>query len=116
MTPFNLPLFITKGVTSTPVVFNFKDTDNTPFPLTDWQVKAHARRYKSEKDKLDLLPSITDPANGEVTMLAFTDEQTAAMTASDYGWDMLLTSPSGATTGPYFAGTLKIQETYTRNV
>ncbi len=114
-TPYNLPLTITKGVTYGPVIFQFKNEDQTPFDLTDggtWKVFAYARRTKDATFKIDLNPIITDAAGGEVTV-QFSDEQTNAMMGGEYGWDMVLEVPTGERIGPYFAGTLKIKEVYT---
>lgn len=112
VTPFNLPLTITKGITYGPVIFTFKKEDTTPFDLTDggtWAVLAYGRRSKDAKDKIDLNPQITDAANGEVR-ISFTDEQTLALMGGEYGWDMILLPPSGERLGPYFAGILKVKE------
>jgi hypothetical protein len=113
MTPFNLPLTITKGLRYGPTIFQFKQLGGDPFSLVGWQVFAHARRNKVDKDKLDLQPVITDAAGGEV-MIEFSDDDTSEMTPTTYGWDMLLQPPDGGMIGPYFAGALTIQELYTR--
>ena len=113
MVPFNLPLTITKGLRYGPIIFQFKQSDGTPFPLIGWEVFAHARRDKGDKDKIDLEPSITDASGGEVR-IEFSDERTAELTPTTYGWDMLLLPPGGEMIGPYFAGNLTIKQTYTR--
>jgi hypothetical protein len=110
MTPFNLPLDLTKGITFGPVIFNFKDTDGTtPFDLTGWKVFAYARRNKNDTFKIDLAPTITDAAQGQVR-IAFTDEEVLAQTAGNYTWDMVLENPAGERLGPYFAGPYNVTE------
>jgi hypothetical protein len=111
-TPFSLPLTIVKGITYGPVIFQFKQEDLTPFDFTDggvWKVFAYARRSKDAKNKIDLNPLITDAVNGEVR-ISFTDEQTLAFMAGEYGWDLVLEMPTGQRLGPYFDGKLKITE------
>jgi len=109
MTPFNLPLTITKGITFGPVTFNFQQADASPFDLTNYKVFAHARRTKYAKEKIDLNPQITDAVNGTVVM-QFTDEQTAVFMGGENNWDLILEAPAGARLGPYFAGKLLIKE------
>lgn len=112
MTPFNLPLTVTKGITFGPVTFMFKQADASPFDLTDYKVFAYARRTKYAKEKIDLNPQITDAVNGTAVM-QFTDEQTAVLMGGENGWDLILEAPTGERLGPYFAGKLKVQEIYT---
>lgn len=111
-TPFNLDLEITKGVTYGPVVFNFKNQDGTPFDLTvggTWKIFAYGRLTRGAKNKIDLKPIITNAPAGEATV-QFTDEETNAFMAGQYGWDMILEVPTGERIGPYFAGKLTIEE------
>ena len=109
MIAFNLPLTITKGVTFGPVIFTFKQADTSPMPLTNWVVLAYARRTKDAKEKIDLVPVITDAANGEVR-IQFTDEETLVLMGGEYSWDMVLQTPTGERLGPYFEGKLKVKE------
>ncbi len=112
VTPFDLPLTITKGVTYGPVVFHFKQEDGSPFDLTvggTWKCLAYARRTKDAKQFIDLNPIITNAVGGEATV-EFTDEQTTAMMGGMYGWDMILEVPTGERIGPYFSGKLSVEE------
>lgn len=112
MTPFKLNLTIIKGITFGPVIFNFKQQDGSPFPLTNYNVLAYARRYHNAKAKINISPNVTDAANGQA-QINLSDEQTLAFMGGEYGWDLILEDGSGIRTGPYFAGKLKIAEIYT---
>lgn len=112
MIPFRLDLTIIKGITYGPVIFNFKQQDATPFPLTGWKVLAYGRRYHNAKDKIDLNPVVTDGPNGQA-QINMSDESTLALMGGEYNYDLILEDPNGIRTGPYFAGKLKITEIYT---
>jgi len=114
-TPFKLDLTIVKGISYGPVIFNFKQEDLTPFDLTDggpWKVFSYAKKSPDSRQKIDLDPQITDAAGG-VVQISKTDEQTLALLAGKYGWDLVLETPAGVRLGPYFAGDLLIKEIVT---
>ena len=68
---------------------------------------------------MDLAPVILDTGTllgydgevdgpGRVKLAEYTDEETLAMSDSEYFWDIVLEDPSGQRTGPYVAGRFDI--------
>lgn len=114
MIPFELPvLTMTKGLPFGPVDFYFTNPDQTPKDLTGYSVFADARRFKYDHEKFDLTPVVYDPTGGQVRIV-FDQTATAVQTAGDWGWDMVLQNSEGTKSGPYFIGTITIQELNTR--
>lgn len=110
MKPATLNLDIATGITFGPVVMTMLDDDDLPVDLAGWSVWSQARIHGTV---LDLLPTITNAAAGEVT-IEMSDEQTAPLTPAKMFWDIILENPTGEKLGPYLAGTLTITATQTK--
>lgn len=104
--PGQLDLCITKGLTFGPVTFTLQTTLGVPVNITGWAVSAEARGLLYGHT-FDLLPTITDPVAGVVTMY-MTDEQTALLNAAEYEWDMIFENAAGEKLGVYIEGALSL--------
>jgi hypothetical protein len=113
MTPAPLNLTIRKGITFGPVLITCRDSSGAFVDLTGWVVSAHARKSATSDLAFSLEPQITEPLSGGIT-IAFTDEQTQALPAGSFKWDMVLERPTGERLGPYIAGTLSVNPIITQ--
>ena len=112
MKPALYNIDIKRGLTFGPVVFQFTDADGEAIDLTGYTPHALGRKDVGSAVILDLLPTITDAAAGEVT-IGFTDEETAAFPVGKYGWDIALETSDGKWLGPYVSGELTIAAVFT---
>ena len=99
------------------VVFTLKNADGTAFDLTGYTVAAAANSDASwlPGGTLDLGPTITDAANGEIT-IDLTVTETGVLspgTGSLPKWDMIITETSTAVATKILQGTLTVLETQT---
>ncbi|MFA7302071.1 MAG: hypothetical protein WC069_07200, partial [Candidatus Shapirobacteria bacterium] len=94
MTPAALNLTIIKGITFGPVLITCKDSGGAAVNLTGWSVTADARQSPSKAVAFSLAPQITDAAAGQITV-GFSDEQTNALPAGTFRWDLVLERPTG---------------------
>ena len=116
MTPATLNLLLNPGVTFGPITFTFKDSNGDPIDLTDYNVWAWVKTSREDlpvqEPKIDLAPTITDAANGQITIY-ITDEDTYDIEESpedpgyDY-WDLILENTSGERLGPFVVGTFTV--------
>lgn len=102
MTPARVNIDIHTGYTFTLKIV-CKDSAGEFVDLTGYTPYAEIRSGPGEAVIVDLSPSITDATGGEVT-ITLTDETTAALTAGNYHWDLMLENAVGARLGPYVAG------------
>ena len=85
-----------------------------PVDLTGFGVKARVRRNEKSEVYIDLNPSITTPATGEITIPAMTSVQTAALVSTgNFKWDLVLTQ-SGNTFGPFVKGPFVVADNITQ--
>jgi hypothetical protein len=108
MIPAKLNIVAWIGATLEPIVITFLDADSAAVDLTGWSVFAEVRQLPFNSVILDLNPSITDAANGEVT-ITLTDEVTATLRAGSHKWDIMLENPGGERLGPYLQGEFVVQ-------
>ena len=90
-------------------------TDN-PVDLTGFDVEATVRRTENPESELyiDLNPSITTPATGEITIPAITSATTAALGfTGNFKWDLVLTQ-GGQRFGPYIKGPFVVSDNITQ--
>lgn len=113
--PTLVNLEIHKGATYGPLIIRLKDSQNLPVDLTGWSVWAEVRSDSAAAVALDLAPTISDALTGEVT-ISKTDEQTAALTAGTYLWDLLAENDSGERLGPIVSGSVTIKNLITQPV
>lgn len=107
MIPASLNLEVYKGVTFEPVTLTMRDANLNSVDLTNWSVFAEVRRNCSKSLVLDLLPIVSDAANGQIT-ISLTDEVTANLSEGVFYWDIILENDSGERLGPYLAGKFTI--------
>ena len=113
MTPGAYNLKIRRGVAFS-CTFTFTEDDGTtPIALTGWVPYASVRKVPTGAVILDLAPVLTDGAAGIVT-ISFTAAQTAALTAGNFRWDLVLKNPSLERVGPYIEGLCDISTLITR--
>ena len=98
-------LEIKVGTTFGPIKFRARDKDGAPVDLDGWAAFAEVRRKPGAALEFDLSPSITDSANGEIT-IGMSDEATEALRAKAgrFQWDLVLETATGERRGPYFTG------------
>jgi hypothetical protein len=89
-------------------------TDN-PVDLTGYGVEAKVRRNEDSEVFLDLNPSITTPATGEITIPAMTATVTAALGfTGKFRWDLVLTN-AGNRFGPFVKGAFTVSDNITQS-
>ncbi len=114
MQPASLAFTIYKGVTFGPVLITCTDSEGAPVDLTGWTAYATARLLAPGwPGEIDLAPSITNAAAGQIT-LGMTDDQTQALTTGKFGYDLVLQNPDGERLGPFLAGTISVFTLNTR--
>lgn len=104
MTPFPLDIIAYAGATFAPFEMQFFSEGTTPFPLTGWTAEAQARAQAGGAIIVDLVPGISNAAQGIVSLSEFADEATNLWPLGNYFWDVLLVNPSGKVYGPFVAG------------
>lgn len=108
-----LDLIVNRGVSFGPLVFRCKDINGALVPLAGWIPFASVRRRPDGPLIIDLNPVITNPDGGEVT-IQFSDEETAAMPAGSYRWDLLFQQPDGDVKGPFISGRFVVTSLVTK--
>lgn len=91
-------------------------TDN-PVDLTNYDVEANVRRTVNATDiYIDLNPSITNAAGGEITIPAIDATVTGALDfTGKFMWDLVLTLNAGADRfGPYVQGEFVVKDNITQ--
>lgn len=91
-----------------------EEDQETPVDLSGYLAHAKVRVRTSGPVILDLLPTITDGPNGEITTTPVTDENTALLPCGIYIWDLLLEDSLGVVTGPWVAGSFTIKTAVSR--
>jgi hypothetical protein len=91
-------------------------TDN-PVDLTGITTEAVVRRTNKTEVLLDLNPSITNAAGGEITIPAIPSATTALIEfTGDFNWDLVLVdNASGERFGPYVKGVFSISDNITQS-
>lgn len=113
MTPARLDLTIYRGITFDPVIFNVKDGSGNAINLSGWQVFANSRNGYGKM--IDLQPTITSAATGQVTIGSFTPTKTASFNSGEQPWDLILENPTGSKLGPYVSGIITVNDTVTQS-
>ena|SRR5437867_4880898 len=85
-----LNLTLTKRCTFESVVLVMKDANSNPVNITGYTVAAQVRDIPGGTVVINLAPTITNAAGGEVTIPLIDDETTDTYTAGSYQWDLLL--------------------------
>ena len=99
---------VTIGTTFGPIKFVCKDSACDPVDLTGWSVWAEVRTSPAGPVVVNLSPSITNAAGGEITISA-TDNVTATWKEGSYKWDLVLQDTGVARPDPPVAGSFKIE-------
>lgn len=103
MTPADYNINIFAGA-QFDLVLNFKDSAGAAIDLTGYGTPiAKVFTAPGGTEILDLSPSITDAANGEVT-ISVDDSSTTGLTPGQYVWDIYLVDASADVVGPYLMG------------
>lgn len=112
MTPANLNLQIFQGATFGPQTIYLTDDNGAALNITGYAPLAHASRAPGCPSEFDLAPSVSNGTNGEVA-LSHSNGNTANFPAGRFGWDLLLQSPTGAISGPYYSGRVAVSPLHT---
>ncbi len=86
----NLSLTMIRGCTFDVLEIQTLDANGDPVDLTGFTVYAEVRATPGGAVIIDLAPTITDAANGKVTIAEIDDETTFTYTPGSYRWDFLL--------------------------
>lgn len=112
MTAARVQFEIHKGITFGPVVIYVQGEGGSTIDLTDWAVHAQARRASKSPVAFTLPLAITDASAGQISF-TLTDEQTAALPAGTYLYDVILGRPDGSRLGPVIAGPINVNSLIT---
>lgn len=115
MTPTILNLTVFQGVAFDPGVLVYRDSNGNAVNIDGWTANATARECPRGPVVLDLAPSISNGAAGEIS-LAKTSAQTANFRGMIGGWDLVLTAPNGERYGPVYAGRVAVSPLHTQPV
>lgn len=87
-----------------------------PVDLTGYDVAATVRRSEKAEVYIDLNPSITNAATGEITIPAISSGTTEALEfIGDFMWDLVLTQNAGVDRfGPYIKGPFVVSDNITQ--
>ncbi|SRR6266705_4102513 len=88
--PGTLNLTMTRGCTFESFTLQMTDVNGDPVDLTGFTTNAEVRVASGTTVIINLSPSITDAANGIITIPEINDETTLTYTAATYLWDLLL--------------------------
>jgi len=89
--------------------------DDHPVDLTGLTVEAVVRRTDESDVVIDLNPSVTNAAAGQITIPAMTTTTTKNMDfVGTFGWDLVLVNGSGDRFGPYVSGPFVVQDNTTQ--
>jgi len=90
-------LYINQGTTFNDVIYLTDDTTNTAMNIVGYSAESQLRRsYYSDNASANIVCSVTDGQNGEITMTV-TKANTANIKAGRYVFDVLLTDTENAT-------------------
>lgn len=104
--PARLDLTIARG-TDLLVEIACKDSEADPVDLTGWTATAHARRNPDKALAFDLGAVLHDDSAGLVR-LTMDKAVTAALTAGDFYWDLILEDSDGFRHPPIVAGRVRV--------
>src|SRR5882762_3216973 len=85
-----LNLTLIRGCTFEIMTLTMLGTDGNPVNLTGFTAAAEVRVSSGTTVIIDLVPSITNAAGGEITIPAINDETTFTYVIGLYSWDLLL--------------------------
>lgn len=111
--PVNLPLKIRRGIAYGPLKIVCRDANHDPVPLTSYTVAAVARPETESTTNIDLEPTITNAAAGEIT-ISLDVVDTGYFPVGEYVYDLILTTPGGVRLPPVIGGPLRVIDTETR--
>ncbi len=94
-------------------VFVMQDDAGAAFDLTGWTVEAMMRDARNGELILDLAPTVTDAAAGEIT-IAISAEDTAELAVKSGVWDMILITPESLRLPPTISDKCSITNPVTR--
>jgi hypothetical protein len=114
MTPGAYNLIIRRGVAFSITFTLTEDDGTTAINLTGYTAHALVRKLPTSAVVKDLTPTLTSAAGGIIT-IALTDEQTLALPAGAFRWDLVLEDAGGSRLGPYVAGLCDISSAITRD-
>lgn len=87
-----LNLILVRGCTFEELELQMQDENGTPVNITNYTVEAQVRQFPGDTLILDLNPSVTDGANGIVTIPEIDKILTTAYGLGNHRWDLLLNS------------------------
>jgi len=90
-----LNLILVRGCTFEELELQMQDSDGAPIVITNYTVEAQVRQFPGDTLIIDLNPSVTDGANGIVTIPEISDTLTTAYGLGNHRWDLLLESDTG---------------------
>jgi hypothetical protein len=114
LNPASLNLRIVTGIIFGPIILRARDVNDAPVDLTGWKVFAEVRKKPGASLVLDLKPSFTNAALGEITIPKMTDEETYDLRFGTFQWSLVLEDPTGDRRGPYIEGAFTIGGTPTK--
>ena len=89
--------------------------DDHPVDLTGITPEAVVRRTDESDVVIDLNPSVTNAATGEITIPAMTTTTTKNMDfVGTFGWDLVLVNGGGERFGPYLSGPFVVKDNITQ--
>ena len=90
--------------------------DDHPVDLTGITPEAMVRRTTDSDVVIDLNPSVTNAATGEITIPAMTTTTTKNMDfVGTFGWDLVLVNGNGDRFGPYISGPFVVKDNITQD-
>ncbi len=99
--------------TSFSQTFNLEATEtNSPYNLSGMTPTAQIRKHASSSSKTDFVATVVSPATAGMISLSLTHEQTSALKAGRYVYDIVLTSGDSKTT--VVEGSVLVREGVTR--
>ena len=85
---------------------------NSVMNLTNYGISAQLRKHASSSSKTDFVATVVSPATAGMISLSLTHEQTSALKAGRYVYDIVLTSGDSKTT--VVEGSVLVREGVTR--
>jgi hypothetical protein len=108
-----LNLTIIRGCTFEELILVMQDSLGNPVNIIGFTVSAQVRLDAGSPVIVDLNPTITDAANGEVTIPEISDDITPSFAAGVYHWDLLLEEMGTDNRQKMLTGRVYIQEKIT---
>jgi hypothetical protein len=90
-----LNLFIVRGCTFEELELQMQDTNGNPVVITNFLVSAQVRTFPGDVLVVDLAPTVTDGANGTVTIPEISDSKNLGLSLGNHRWDLLLEDTGG---------------------